>query len=310
MGVGSPFGTLAVIADPGAGEGRVARAIPQVERALGELGLDCRLSVAATPSEVTRLTSEALGGGLRYVAAVGDDATVQAVVNGMFHEGHTIVASPVLAVIAAGSGCDLVRSFGLPGDVDGAAAHLLGENTYPLDLMKISVTAGGEERVRYAHNLAEVGLHAAATRRAARLPRALGSVRRFAGFWSAYVTSHPRRLNVATDTRTRELRAWSVVVANGQFGDGGLRLSPRSFPGDGVLDALVFGGPKSGAYRMLPRLFRHGDHVPDPDIDELKAKVRIAVAADRPMPVVADGAYLGTTPVTFQLVPQPILLKL
>ena len=45
-----------------------------------------------------------------------------------------------------------------------------------------------------------------------------------------------------------------------------MRLSPRSFPGDGVLDALVFTGPKSDAYRLLPRIFRHGDHVPDPDI--------------------------------------------
>jgi diacylglycerol kinase (ATP) len=310
VGVPSPFGPLAVIVDPRAGEGRVARELVAVERALANSGLDHRLWVAGNAAETTRLAGDALGEGFRFVAAVGDDATVQDVVNGMFHDGRTIVDSPVLAVIAANSGCDLVKSFGLPGDVEGAAAHLLGERTYPFDLMKVAVTAGDERRIRYAHNLAEVGLHAAVTRRTARLPKALGTARRFVGFWSVYASTRPRRLTVGTDTKTREVRAWSVVIGNGQFADGGLRLSPRSFPGDGVIDALVFAGPKSDAYRLLPRVFRHGDHVPDPNIHELKAKLSIAIASDRPMPVVADGTYLGTTPVSFQVVPQQILLKL
>jgi diacylglycerol kinase family enzyme len=77
-----------------------------------------------------------------------------------------------------------------------------------------------------------------------------------------------------------------------------------------VLDALVFTGPKSDAYRLLPRMFRHGDHVPDGGITELRAKLRLSIEADRPLPVVADGAYLGTTPAAFQLVPRSILLKL
>jgi diacylglycerol kinase (ATP) len=310
MGVTSPFGPLTVIVDPRAGEGRVAREIPTVERALRGTGLDYRLSVSGDAAETTRLATEALGDGVRFLAVVGDDATVQDVVNGMFRDGRTIVEDPVLAVIAANSGCDLVKSFGLPGDVDGATTHLAGESTYPLDLMKVVLTGDGQQRVRYAHNLAEVGLLATATRRTVRLPPALGTARRFLGFWSAYASTRPRLLTVDIDTKTREIRGWSVVVGNGQFADGGLRWSPRSFPGDGVLDALVFSGPKSDAYRLLPRVFRHGDHVPDPNIQELKAKLRITIASDRPMPVVADGTFLGTTPVTFQVVPQQILLKL
>ena len=52
------------------------------------------------------------------------------------------------------------------------------------------------------------------------------------------------------------------------------------------------------------------DHVPDPDIKELKAKIRFEVLAERPMPVLADGVAFGTTPVSFQLVPRAILFKL
>lgn len=307
----SPFGALAVIVDPTAGEGRVAAEVGAVERALAHRGLEHRIQVAEVPGDVSRLATAALDEGYRYLAAVGDDGTVQDVVNGMFRDGRTIVDSPVLAVMAAGSGCDLVRSFGLPGDVDGASSHLMGENTYELDVMKITARGrNGSTEVRYAHNVAEVGLHASATARAAGFPRWMGNGRRFVGFWAAYAGTRRAVLDVVVDGRPQQHRAWSVIVGNGQFADGGLRLSPRSFPGDGVLDALLFTGPKSDAYRLLPRIFRHGDHVPDPGIKELRARVALRIDGPRPLPVVADGSVLGTTPVTFQVVPRQILLKL
>lgn len=309
--VTSPFGALAVIVDPTAGEGKVAAEVGAVERALAHRGLEHRIQVAEVPGDVSRLATAALDEGYRYLAAVGDDGTVQDVVNGMFRDGRTIVDSPVLAVVAAGSGCDLVRSFGLPGDVDGASSHLMGENTYELDVMKITARGrNGSTEVRYAHNVAEVGLHASATARAAGFPRWMGNGRRFVGFWAAYAGTRRAVLDVVVDGRPQQHRAWSVIVGNGQFADGGLRLSPRSFPGDGVLDALLFTGPKSDAYRLLPRIFRHGDHVPDPGIKELRARVALRIDGPRPLPVVADGSVLGTTPVTFQVVPRQILLKL
>jgi diacylglycerol kinase family enzyme len=309
--VTSPFGALAVIVDPTAGEGRVAAEVGAVERALAHRGLEHRIQIAEAPGDVSRLATAALDEGYRYLAAVGDDGTVQDVVNGMFRDGRTIVDSPVLAVMAAGSGCDLVRSFGLPGDVDGASSHLMGENTYELDVMKITARGRNDAtEVRYAHNVAEVGLHASATAKAAGFPRWMGNGRRFVGFWAAYAGTRRAALDVVVDGRPQQHRAWSVVVGNGQFADGGLRLSPRSFPGDGVLDALLFTGPKSDAYRLLPRIFRHGDHVPDPGIKELRARVALRIDGPRPLPVVADGSVLGTTPVTFQVVPRQILLKL
>lgn len=307
----SPFGALAVIADPRAGEGRVAGQIADVERALEARGLAYRLRVADAGADPTRLAQEALGDGFRYLAAVGDDRTVQDVVNGMFEDGRPVVENPVLAVLGANTGCDLVRSFGLPGDVEAASSHLLGATTYELDVVKIQVVgADGSPVVRYAHNVAEVGLHAAAWHLRGRLPRPLGNARRFLGFWGAYLRTRAQAIRIVTDAKTREMRGWSVVVGNGQFSDGGMRLSPRSFPGDGILDALVFTGPKSDAYRLLPRMFRHGDHIPDDGITELRAKLQISIESDRPMPVVADGTYLGTTPAAFQLIPRSILLKL
>jgi diacylglycerol kinase (ATP) len=284
--------------------------LPMLERALEERGLEHRTYVS-NGTDSSALATSALDEGFRFLVAVGNDATVQDVVNGMFRDGHPIREEPVLGVIGAGSGCDLVRSFGVPGDTESAAAHLAGDNTYALDLMKITTTSAGGDRItRFGHNLAQVGMGAQQVACSAKAPAWLGGSRRFYGFWCGYLKTKAARFTVEHDTRTWEGRAWNVVVANAQFTGGGLRLSPRSFPGDGILDALVFTGPRSGAYTQLPRLFRHGDHVPDPHIQELKAKIRFEIRSERPMPVLADGVALGTTPVTFQIVPRPILFKL
>lgn len=301
----SPFGVLALIADA-----RAAPDLETVEAALAARGLEHRVLLAnGTPPSA--LASEALDAGHRFLVAVGDDVTVQEVVNGMFRDGRPIRDEPVLGVIPTGEGSDLVRSFGLPSDPRGAVAHLAGDNTYELDLMKVTVTLpGGERMSRYAHNLAQVGMGAQQAACQRRAPAWLGDARRFYGFWCGYLKTKPTTVTVEHDTKTWEGTAWNVVVANAQFTGGGLRLSPRSFPGDGVLDALVFTGPRSGAYTQLPKLFRHGDHLPDPSIRELKARIRFEVRSTRPLPVLADGVPLGRTPVTFQVVPRQVLFKL
>ena len=148
--------------------------------------------------------------------------------------------------------------------------------------MKIAVTGpDGAREIRYAHNR---GGGRASTRRPRSRARAAGlgspTSRRFLGFWRALLRSRASdRDDRHGPAHASSIDAWSVVIGNGQFADGGIRLSPRSFPGDGVLDALVFTGPTSDAYRLLPRIFRHGDHVPDPNDHGVARKLKIDVDA-------------------------------
>jgi diacylglycerol kinase (ATP) len=308
--VTSAFGDLTVIANANAGGGAVRAQLPDLERTLKERELAYTLHVAEDPGEATSLAATALHDGARFLVAVGGDGTVQRVVNGMFDaDGRPLVTDAVLGVVAAGSGCDLVRSFGLPGDTTEAVGHLTGPNTYALDVVKITCTDRGERVTRYSHNLAEAGFGAAVLRRYAALPDWTGRARGLLAFWLTFARTRLAQVKVEADTKVYEGPAYNVIVANAQF-SGGLRLSPRSFPGDGILDALVFRGPRSDALTMLPRIYRHGDHVPDPHIHEMRAKIRVAVDADRALPIEADGEVLGTTPATFQVVPRALRLKL
>ncbi|MEX0753914.1 MAG: diacylglycerol kinase family protein [Actinomycetota bacterium] len=307
---GTPFGELTVIVNPHAGRHRVAQQIPALEKALADRGLPYALEVTRSPGEATAIARRALEAGGRFLVAVGGDGTVHEVVNGMFADGEPIVEDPVLGVVAAGSGCDLVRTFGLPGDTTRSCAHLTGDNVYPFDVIKVTYTdADGGEAVRYCANITEAGLGAAVAARAMRLPARLGQSRYFFAFWRELPAFRLAQVRVQADKKVYEGPAFQVVVGNCQFYGGGMRISPRSYPGDGVLDTLVFKGPKSEAFTILPKVYK-GDHLPHDHIKELRSKIGVKVEADRPLPIEADGEVLGTTPATFTVIPQRILMKL
>jgi len=120
----SPFGPLVIIANPRSGRGRVEAALPEIERILQDQGLAYRVVRTTHPGHATQAARDALRAGERYLVAAGGDGTVHEVANGMIEDGRPLAADAVLGVVAAGSGCDFARSFGLPGDAVQAAHHL------------------------------------------------------------------------------------------------------------------------------------------------------------------------------------------
>jgi diacylglycerol kinase family enzyme len=118
----------------------------------------------------------------------------------------------------------------------------------------------------------------------------------------------------ATEIRLRaDRRDWTgrgnnVVIANGQFFGGGMKISPRSMPDDGRFDVQVSTGPKSDAFTTLPKIYK-GEHLPSPKIREFLAS-RVEVDADRPLQIEADGEVLGTTPAVFEVLPKTVRLKI
>jgi diacylglycerol kinase (ATP) len=306
--VTSPFGPLVIIANPNAGRGKVGAALDGIDRVLKDAALDHRIVETTHPGHATQAARDALRGGERYLVAVGGDGTVHEVVNGMLEDGEPVAADAVLGVVAAGSGCDFVRSFGIPGDAVRAARHLAGDAVRQIDVGHVTYAAGdGEAQSRYFPNIAEVGLGGSVVARAARLPALLGPARYLAGFWLTLPGFRPATVRLEADGQAYEWRAHNVVVANCQFYGGGMRISPKSQPDDGVLDVLVMVGPKSDAFTTIPKVYK-GTHLPHRDIVELRAS-RVRVEADAPLAIEADGETLGTTPATFEIIRKAIQLK-
>ena len=305
----SPFGPLVLIANPNAGRGTVDRALPRIESVLADKNLSYRIVRTTHPGHATEAARQALRDGERYLVAVGGDGTVHEVVNGMVENGGPLAADAVLGVVAAGSGCDFVRSFGLPGDAVQGAAHLAGDQVRPIDVGTVTFTDQGVTRTRCFVNIAEAGLGGAVVARAAGLKagRFLGGARYAAGFWLTLPRFRPAAVRLDANGQYRAWRAFNVVVANCRFYGGGMQISPNSDPGDCLLDILVMTGPKSDSFTTLPKVYK-GAHLPHRNIAELQA-ARLSLEAEPCFQVEADGELLGTTPASFGIIPGALRLK-
>ena len=303
----SPFGPLVLIANPRAGRGKVGEALPKIERILTDTGLDYRVVRTTHPGHATQAARDALLGGERYLVAAGGDGTVHEVVNGMIAGDQPVAADAVLGVVAAGSGSDFVRSFGLPGDAVEAAHHLAGDSVRNIDVGKVTCTDGTAEVTRYFANIAQAGLGGAVVARSATLPGFLGPAKYVTAFWLMLPGFRPGTVRVDADGEAFCWRAHNVVVANCRFYGGGMHISPKSKPDDGALDVLVMAGPKSDAFTIVPKVYR-GTHLPHRNIVELRAN-RVRVETGLPFQIEADGETLGTTPATFEVIRTPIRVK-
>jgi diacylglycerol kinase (ATP) len=165
----------------------------------------------------------------------------------------------------------------------------------------------GNERVRYFANVAQVGLGPEVVARAAELPRWLGPTVYLFAFWLSIRKYRSARVEVDLVDRTYEGRMNNLVVANGQFFGGGMKVAPKAAPTDGVLDIQIEHATKREALSLIQKIYK-GEHVPHPNIEEAK-RVKTSISANRPLLIEADGEVLGHTPATFEVLRDLLNLK-
>ena len=105
----------------------------------------------------------------------------------------------------------------------------------------------------------------------------------------------------------RDQRFSMLVIANGQFFGGGMRVAPRATPGDGLFDVQLSHGPRGEAVKAMQKMFR-GEHIPNQYIQEFLAST-VTIAGEDPILIEADGEVVGTTPATFDIVSGAIPMK-
>ncbi|MDQ4095732.1 MAG: diacylglycerol kinase family lipid kinase [Actinomycetota bacterium] len=303
----SPLGPLTIICNVRSGRGGVAKALPEVEAELRKRDLEYKILRTERAGHAIELARDALRDGSKFLAAMGGDGTVHEVVNGMIEDDKPIDPEAVFGVVAAGTGSDFIKTFGIPATPSHAVAHLDGDESFPIDIGKITLQKDGREIVRYFANIAEVGLGASVVERAVRLPRWLGPTVYFFAFWLTIRKHRFAQVTVDLVDRKYEGPMNNLVVANGQFFGGGMKVAPKAAPTDGVFDIQIEHARKKEAIALMPKVYK-GEHVPHPDIEESK-RVRVSVTADRPLLVEADGEVLGESPASFELLRDLLRLK-
>ena len=304
-----PEGPLRLIVNPRAGNGGVRSTLPRLLSALTAQGLVYQVVETTGPAHAERLARTALDEGVRYLVAVGGDGTVNGVVNGMFTERKPVAPDAVLGVAGAGTGCDLVRTFGLDRSPEVLAPHLASPATMPMDVGVVQCRDDRDQPIeRLFANIAEVGYGAEVVGLADRLPRRWGRVRYLLGAWGAIVKLDRTPARLEVDHFTRDLDLVELVVANGQFFGGGMKVAPRALVDDERFNVLAFTGKSSQVFNLTIQLYQ-GEHLPNPDIVEYQSQ-GVSIAPERPMRVEIDGEVIGRTPASFSLLHKALRFKI
>ena len=102
-------------------------------------------------------------------------------------------------------------------------------------------------------------------------------------------------------------RVNSLVVANGQYFGGGMKIAPDARISDGQFDVVVLGDlGKIELVRNVPRVY-DGSHITHPKVTVSRARYVHVTSPDRVL-VQADGEVLGTAPATFTIIPSALRL--
>jgi len=303
------YGRVLVVVNPRAGSGPEA-VVRRLVTALGDRAVVPDVVHTSGPGDATRIARDAATSGRRMIVAVGGDGTVHEIVNGMVDAERGLVRGddPVLGIVSAGSGCDLVRTFGLDRDPETLAQHLAGPNVTRIDLGRIRLAGpDGSSLTRLFANVAEIGFGGMVAQVARRLPSRLGPRRYPLGIVAAWGGFRRVPMRIVHDGGVHEDRLCNVVIANGQFFGGGMKVAPRALPDDGRFDVQAWGGTVTDVLRASRQL-RDGSHLRRSDVRAWpSASVRVEV--DGRVAVEADGEPLGYGPASFDVLPRVLAFK-
>lgn len=291
---------IGFIINPAAAAGRCPTRWSELQARLREDGIELRSRFTAHPGDAVRF-AQALALECDIVVAVGGDGTLFEVASGLLLSGST---KPILGVVPMGTGNDAARQCGI-SDIAQAQMALRGNRTKSVDAIQIRCQANGVPVLRYALLFGAVGIAGEALRKTTpwvkrifgqRLAYPVGALR---AIWSYRAP----QMRVTCDGQTWENRCLLVCASNGEMAGGGMRLAPGARIDDGRLDVNVCAAISRWATVALLWQVCRGRRMVHPQLRYFAARI-VAVEADPPLAVAADGELIGHTPVQLEVVSQ------
>lgn len=296
---------LHIIVNPASGNGRAAKRWPGIVDTLNEHGFRTRVKLTTGPDDATLLARDLALSGARTVVAIGGDGTVNEIINGLIVGDEPVNHDTRFLVIPCGTGKDLGRTLGTR-DAETAIAALRSETVVRTDLGRIRFQApDGSTRTRYFANVADLGLGASVAQRINASSKILGGLLTYLlAAVRTIVDYKPNEITVDIgDDRVYSAPANMVVLANGQYFAGGMKVAPGASICDGLLEMYVLAdvGKRALLTSLLPRVYR-GKHVGQTGILHLKTSTA-TIDCPAGMLVEMDGEQIGTSPVQVDVVP-------
>jgi diacylglycerol kinase (ATP) len=292
------------LVNPASDNGATGRRWPELAHRAARLGLSGETLFSERPGQLIELARSAVDGGATLVVAVGGDGTMNEVVNGIAGRDVDFATIPI------GTGMDFVRTYGIPTRFEDAVRVALDGTPRTIDAGRVSYrTWGGDDAERWFANVGSVGMSGAVAQRANGMSKALGGkVTFFYALTRVFFEWDNTEVTVKFDGGERHGKMHDVIVANGVWHGGGMKLAPDARSDDGAFDVVLIGDVgKVDFLTTAPKLYK-GKHVAHPKVEVVRT-ARVEVDAAEHLPIELDGEQVGTTPATFEVVPGAVRVR-
>lgn len=202
------------------------------------LGNTFSFSETTKVADATAITRKVVTKGCNTIIAVGGDGTVNQVLNGFFNNGISINPEIKLGVISFGTGQGFAQSLGLPTDLSSQIKVIKDNRIKSVDVGKIIFK--DHYIPKYFINEFQVGIGGSLNKTIS--PRTKKMLGRFAFGFEAVKTLfnyEADELQMIINGKTISENIIGVVISNGAYTGGGMKLTPNALLNDGFLDVLV-----------------------------------------------------------------------
>ena len=284
---------LHLIWNPVAGNGAAVSAHQLVTDALAERGIPFSAEKSEYAGHSTELAKKAAQEGAKKIVVLGGDGTIREVACALMNTGVQ------LGIISCGTGNDIIRPLKIPRDplaaleivLNGEARHM--DAAMANDLLYFNVAGFGFD-VDVLHY---VEIYKKRMKN--------GSLAYLRGLLAALLHLYSRKTKISWPGGSLEADVLIIAAGNGTHFGGGMKVTPKADPFDGLLDICVITNvSKLKAYMILPK-FMKGEHLTTKYVTyfkttELTAVCELASLLD------VDGDVLPGTPVTFRILPKSL----
>jgi YegS/Rv2252/BmrU family lipid kinase len=269
-----------VVFNPRSGKGRGARLVEPVLSALARPGTSVEHAFTAQAGHEAELAEQAIAGGFRKIVAVGGDGTWSNVASGVLRSGQPAM----LGLVPGGTGCDLAKSLGIPGNDIGACAAIVHDGA----VRRIDV---GRIEDRYFLNCAGFGYDIAVIEESWRVTWLQGELLYLYCALKQLGSYGGLSVEIEADGVVRgRSDLLMLILANGRIFGGGFKIAPEADLGDGRLDVRCFANARlPRRLELLVRLLR-GTHGRSPAVSSF-AGSRFRLRFDRPPAYETDGEW-------------------
>jgi YegS/Rv2252/BmrU family lipid kinase len=279
-----------LLVNPSAGGGRVARLLPEAERALAARGLEYR-----------RVFTQSIEHGCAAALAAAAEGEIPVVMSGDGLIGQVGGAladtGSAMGIVPGGRGNDLARVLGIPDDADGAVEVLATGRPREIDV--------GEVDGRRFLGIASCGFDSEANRIANEAKWIKGHLVYAYAALRALAAWTPATFTLDLDGDRKQVTGYTVAAANNKAYGGGMFAAPDAELDDGLLDVGATGNV--GKLRFLSGLRKifDGEHREVLAVQTWRA-AEVRIDADRPFAVYADGDPLAELPATVRVLPRAL----